>query len=146
MRTFEEVVETWKEVKWTGLSMDGLEQCFQLWQMMLAEDKQDMDRQRLEMEKAYHAWMRTSENAIQLSETHVCPEPTHVLDNTVLTFNDGHSCFTVEDSCYVLHNWSEGHWVRSVHLDAEAVAMLKDRLPDDADYALTFFNRPSGTL
>lgn len=68
-------------------------------------------------------------------------------DNTVITFNDGLSCFAVDDHCYVLHTFVEGEWRRSPYLFDEAIAILKDRLPDDPDYAVQFFNeRSSGTL
>jgi|Deesub1362B_J571_1020462.scaffolds.fasta_scaffold25853_1 hypothetical protein len=39
-------------------------------------------------------------------------------------FNDGASCFVMDDNCYVLMNYVNGEWVKSAHLFKAAVEVL----------------------
>ena len=54
--------------------------------------------------------------------------------NTVAVFNEGCSVFTVDDHCYVLHNWSGKEWKPHAWLFREAVGILRGLPihPDDA--------------
>ena len=68
-------------------------------------------------------------------------------ERVVYTFNCGTSVFAVDDHCYVLWNYNGEWWVKSTHLFDVAILVLKDKLPDDPDYAVQFFNqRSSGML
>lgn len=53
-----------------------------------------------------------------------------VPENALIVFNEGNSCFIIDDGCYVLCNHVRNNWIQSTHLFREALFHLK-RLPSD---------------